>query len=102
VFPCLANTIVVLPNAKLIFIFVKFEMAANTTSVKELNVLKQCCNPLNFSHIASSKKSLRPVLDWVMKKVSDIQKGRRICDRCRKIIANLPESFQNGADVHQA
>jgi hypothetical protein len=44
-FPCLASSVVVLSSAKLIFIFAKFEMAASATSVKELNVLKQCSNP---------------------------------------------------------
>jgi hypothetical protein len=33
-------------SAKLIFIFAKFKMAASATNVKELQVLKQCCNPL--------------------------------------------------------
>jgi hypothetical protein len=63
---------VVLSNAKLIFIFAKFKMAATATSVKELIVLKQCCNPLNIGHSASSKKNLRPVLDWMKKKVPGI------------------------------
>jgi hypothetical protein len=35
--------------AKLFFISAKFKMAANTTSVKELNVLKQCSNTLNIT-----------------------------------------------------
>jgi hypothetical protein len=74
-------------------------MAACATSVKELNVLKQRCNPLNVSHSASSKKNLRPVLDWMIKKVPCIQKGQRICDKCRKTIADLPESFGNEAVV---
>jgi hypothetical protein len=53
-----------------------FKMAASATSVKELNVLKQPCNPLNVSHSASSKKNL--VLDWMKKIVPSIQKGQRI------------------------
>jgi hypothetical protein len=63
VFPCLASSVMVLSSAKLIFTFAKFKI---TESVKELNVLKQSCNPLNVSHSASSKKHLRPVLDWMI------------------------------------
>jgi hypothetical protein len=42
-----ASSVVVLSNAKLILIFAKFKMAAFVSSVKELNVLKQCCYPVN-------------------------------------------------------
>jgi hypothetical protein len=90
---------VVLSSAKLIFIFAEFKTAASAVSVKELNVLKQCYNPLNISHSVSSKKNLRPVLDCMIKEVPSIQKGQRICDKCRKNIANLPESFGNDTVV---
>jgi hypothetical protein len=40
-----------------------------------------------------SRKNLRLVLDWVIKKVPSIQKRERICDKCRKTIANLPKSL---------
>jgi hypothetical protein len=39
------------------------------------------------------------VFDWIIKKVPDIQKGQRMCDKCRKTITNLPRSFGNGAVV---
>jgi hypothetical protein len=61
--PCLANSVVVWSSAKLTFIFAKYKMITRNTSVKELNILKQCCNMLNISYGASSKKNLRPVLD---------------------------------------
>jgi hypothetical protein len=32
-------------------------MAANTAVLKELNGLKHCCDPLNISHSAGSKKT---------------------------------------------
>jgi hypothetical protein len=48
---------------ELISIFAKFKIAASATSMKELKVLQQCCNSVNVSHSASSKKDLRPVLD---------------------------------------
>jgi hypothetical protein len=51
-------------------------MAASATSVKELNVLKQCCNPLNVSHRTISKKNLRPVLDWMIKKFLVFRKDK--------------------------
>jgi hypothetical protein len=56
-FPCVASSVVALLSAKLISIFAKFKIAESATSVKEVNVLKQCCNPLNVSHNASSKKN---------------------------------------------
>jgi hypothetical protein len=62
------NTVVVQPSVKLIFTFTKFKMAANATSVKELGDLKQCCDPMNVNHSVSSKRKLRPVLDWIKKK----------------------------------
>jgi hypothetical protein len=74
-------------------------MAACTTSVRVLNVLKQCCNPLNVIHSVRSKKNLRPVLDWTIKKVPSIQKGERLCDKCRETVANLPEYFGKEAAV---
>jgi hypothetical protein len=41
-------------------------------SVKELNVPKQS---------ASSERNMRPVLDWMIKKVPSIQKAQRTCDK---------------------
>jgi hypothetical protein len=35
----------------------------------------------------------------MIKYISSIQKGQRICDKCRKTIANLPASFGNEAVV---
>jgi hypothetical protein len=87
---------VVLSSAKLTFISADIKMAV---SVKELNVLKQCCNPLNSCHSTSFKKNLRPVLEWMIKEVRSIQKGQRICDKGMKTIANLPEGFGNEAIV---
>jgi hypothetical protein len=49
--------------------FVKCKMnfylcqTASATSVKELDVLKQHCNPVNFSRSSDSKKNMGPVLD---------------------------------------
>jgi hypothetical protein len=40
------NTEVDQPSAKLSFTFAKFKMAASATSAKELNDLKQCCDPM--------------------------------------------------------
>jgi hypothetical protein len=61
-------------------------MAASATYVKECNVLKQCSTPFNVSHSASSKKNVTPLLDWMMRKVSNVQKGQRICDKLGKLI----------------
>jgi hypothetical protein len=61
---------VVLSSTKLIFIFAKFKMTASVTSAKELNVLKQFCNPLNVRHSAHYTQNLRPVSDWMIKKRS--------------------------------
>jgi hypothetical protein len=35
----------------------------------------------------------------MIKRVPSIHKGKRICDKCRKTIANLPRSFENEAVV---
>lgn len=45
------------------------KISANATGVKELNVLR-CCNPLNVSHSANSKKNLRPAFNWMRRKRS--------------------------------
>jgi hypothetical protein len=37
-------------------------MATRYTSVKELNVLKQCCNPLNDSHITGKRSEKVQIL----------------------------------------
>jgi hypothetical protein len=74
-------------------------MDASATCVKVLNVLKQCCNLLNVIHNVGSKKNLRPVLDWTIKKVPSIQKGERLCDKCRETVANLTECFGKEAAV---
>jgi hypothetical protein len=62
---------------------------------RELNILKQCFNPLNVIHIASSKKNLRPVLDWIIKTVHNVQNRQRINNKCRNTIANVLRSFGN-------
>lgn len=51
-------------------------MAASATGVKVLNVLKQCCNPLDVIHSVHSKKNLKPVLDWTIKKVPSFRKAK--------------------------
>jgi hypothetical protein len=33
----------------------------------------------------------------MMRKIPIVQKGQRICNKCGKIIINLPESFENKA-----
>jgi hypothetical protein len=38
-------------------------MAANATVIKELNGLKHSCNPLNVSHITSSRKKLETTVE---------------------------------------
>jgi BarA-like signal transduction histidine kinase len=92
---CLSSSVVVLSIVKLIVIFAKFKMAANATIVKELNVLKQCCNPLNVSHSTSFMKNPRPVFDWVIKEVPSIQKGQRI--HAIEKLTHLCKSFENEA-----
>lgn len=67
-------------------------MAANATSVKELNIRKECCNALNVSHSSSSKKNQRPMLDWKIKDPR-IHKGQRIWDECQNTILNFHKSF---------
>jgi hypothetical protein len=61
-----------------LFVFAEVKMAATAPCIKEPNVLKQYCNPLNICQIATSKKNLRPVLASVIKEVPISQKGQRI------------------------
>jgi hypothetical protein len=68
------NYVVVWSRARLIFIFSQFRTAVSCASVKELHVLKQCCNPLNVSNSTSSTEHLRPALDCMIKKMPSIQK----------------------------
>jgi hypothetical protein len=98
VFPCLASSVVVLSREKLIFIFAKFKMAASAPSIKELYVSKQCCDALNASHGAFKEKP-EACAGLDDKEGPSIQKRQRICDKCRKSIANLPENFGNEALV---
>jgi hypothetical protein len=35
----------------------------------------------------------------MIERSSNIQKGQRICNKCRKTITNLPGGFGNGADA---
>jgi predicted transcriptional regulator len=83
VFPFLTNSVIISLHAKLIIIV--------STTAKGLYVLKECCNPLNVSCSASSKRNLRPVLHCTKKEVSNNQKGQKICNKCRKTTANLPK-----------
>jgi hypothetical protein len=62
------------------------KMAASATTLKDLNVLKQCCNPLNVSHSESSKENLGPLLGSMIKKVPNIQKGQRSVINVRKLL----------------
>jgi hypothetical protein len=75
----MASTVVVLSSAILMFIFAKFKMVVSATSVKEINVLKRCCNPLDVSHSATSKENLRPVLDWMIKKRLLVCRATQAC-----------------------
>jgi hypothetical protein len=70
-------------------------VAARTTSVRELDVLKWCSDHMNvISHSPSSKKNLRPVLAWMIKKGSLYSERTRISDKCRKITANLTKILE--------
>jgi len=65
---------------------------------RSLNFSRSCCNPFN-SHKTSCKYDLRPVLDWMLKKVPTIQKDQVICSTCRKAIAKRPENTVNDPEV---
>jgi hypothetical protein len=93
------SSLMVLSSAKLISIFAKFKIAASSTYNKGQNILKHSCSTLKVSHSASSKKDLRPMLDYMIDKVPSIHKGQRICDKCHETTANLPKSFGNGNET---
>jgi hypothetical protein len=56
-------------------------------------MFKTVFNTYIISHVANSEKSLRSVLELLMKEVlvPSIQKGQGICGKCRKTIAIWPE-----------
>jgi hypothetical protein len=90
----MASTVVVLSSAILMFIFAKFKMAVSATSVKEINVFKRCCNPLDVSHSATSKENLGPVLDWMIKKKApSMQKGISMRSGATQVCLLLPVLF---------
>jgi hypothetical protein len=69
-------------------------MAATSTSVKELNVLKQCCNALTVSHSASAKKYLKPVLDWMIKKFLAFRKDKESVINVGKLLQICPKVLE--------
>jgi hypothetical protein len=74
-------------------------MTASATSLTELNILKQFCKLLNVSHSEFQEKHETCVpLDDIYTRIymlPRIPKGYRLCDKCRKTIVNLLQSFGN-------
>ena len=46
-----------------------------------------CCNP--FNNPRHKKSSLRPVLPWMCEKISTVTLEQKICDSCRKKLAEM-------------
>lgn len=71
-----------------------------------------CCNPFNKPGHLSKKKSLRPILPWMIEKFPSLQAGDKICDSCRKQLGqttveeisvdeSLDDDIDNSYTCHQ-
>ena len=67
-----------------------------------------CCNPFEIRghNYYARKKSLRPVAEWMCKKKRSLQIGMKICDSCRKKLADAlsdsstPTSSDSPSEMH--
>ena len=57
--------------------------------MEQVQWISMCCNPLNKTGHSSKKKNLRPVLPWMLEKTPSLMPGAKICDSCRKELAQL-------------
>ena len=51
-----------------------------------------CCNPFKISGHTAKRSALRSVTNWMCEKHSQVQRGSKICDTCRKKLAKLSEA----------
>ena len=61
--------------------------------MEQVQCMNVCCNPFNKTGHSSKKKNLRPVLPWMLEKIPSLTPGSKICDSCRKELAQLEVEF---------
>ena len=55
-----------------------------------------CCNP--FNNLRHKKTSLRPVLPWMCEKIPTLTLKQKICDSCRKKLAEMDKEVEETSD----
>ena len=55
-----------------------------------------CCNP--FNNPRHKKTSLRPVLPWMCEKIPTLTLKQKICDSCRKKLAEMETEVEETSD----
>ncbi len=62
-----------------------------------------CCNPFGKAkHSHNIRKNLRPVLPWMCEKLPCLQLGAKICDVCRKKLAQVTEPRAESPDQFES
>ena len=71
----------------------------------QVQLANVCCNPFNKPGHSYKKKNLRPILPWMLEKFPSLTRGGKICDSCRKQLAQIPvelnldESCDDDVDI---
>ena len=47
-------------------------------------------NLINLDIYIRKKKNMRPILPWMLEKFPSLTRGGKICDSCRKQLAQIP------------
>jgi len=69
--------------------------------MEQVQWMNVCCNPFNKTGHSSKKKNLRPVLPWMLEKIPSLVPGAKVCDSCRKELAQLEvesDPFNNSSN----
>ena len=64
--------------------------------------VSSCCNPFGQPRHSSKRKNLRPVLAWMCEKMSSLNIGAKICDDCRKKLAQLPTKVSESEELPES
>ena len=57
-----------------------------------------CCNPFEQCNHSSTKRNLRPVARWICERTPSISMGSKICDDCRKNLANVHTTISSDSE----
>ena len=59
-----------------------------------------CCNPFGRPEHSSKRKNLRQVLPWMCEKLPSLTLGEKVCDDCRKKLAQIPTPSAESAESY--